>query len=203
MKLIKWLLIFLLIHLVLTDLADYSDVIHDGLNILADLGPQAKVVSLSFGLIFDIVMGMTKEDPNAKIIDAINDLGQKIESHLDYIKEEIKEIGLDILNEIKGGIYINGFGKDLDNLYTQLQLMTTTFNTINTSKIYTENEKLVETAYLIGNNRDWMMKGNMLFNLRELAEVISGNTFVDIEKRDLFKVIYDLNVLHSYFSGEA
>ena len=203
MKLIKWLLIFLLIHLVLTDLADYSDVIHDGLNILADLGPQAKVVSLSFGLIFDIVMGMTKEDPNAKIIDAINDLGQKIESHLDYIKEEIKEIGLDILNEIKGGIYINGFGKDLDNLYTQLQLMTTTFNTINTSKIYTENEKLVEIAYLIGNDGDWLKEGNMMFNLRNLAEVISGNTFVDIEKRDLFKVIYDLNVLHSYFSGEA
>ena len=203
MKLIKWLLIFLLIHLVLTSIADYSFAIHDGLNILADLGPQAKVVSLSLGLIFDIVMGMTKEDPNAKIIDAINDLGQKIESHLDYIKEEIKEIGLDILNEIKGGIYINGFGKDLDNLYTQLQLMTTTFNKINTSKIYTKNEKLVETAYLIGNNRDWMMKGNMLFNLRELAEVISGNTFVEMENRDLFKIIYDTNVKHSYFSGEA
>ena len=203
MKLIKLLLIFLLIHLVLTSIADYSFAIHDGLNILADLGPQAKVVSISLGLIFDIVMGMTKEDPNAKIIDAINDLGQKIESHLDYIKEEIKEIGLDILNEIKGGIYINGFGKDLDNLYTQLQLMTTTFNTINTSKIYTKNEKLVETAYLIGNNRDWMMKGNMLFNLRELAEVISGNTFVEMENRDLFKIIYDTNVKHSYFSGEA
>ena len=70
MKLIKLLLIFLLIHLVLTSIADYSFAIHDGLNILADLGPQAKIASLSLGFIFDIVMGMTKEDPNAKIIDS-------------------------------------------------------------------------------------------------------------------------------------
>ena len=203
MKLIKWLLIFLLIHLVLTSIADYSDAIHDGLDILAELGPEAKVISTAIGFIFDIVVGMDQQDPTAEIIDAINDLGQKIETHLDYLDEEIHKIGLDILNEILTSIYTEGFGKDLDNLYTQLKSMSTQFNTINTSKIYTENEKFVETAYLIGNNAAWITEGNVLFNLRKLAEVISGNTFVMIEKRDLFKVIYDESVRHSYFSGEA
>ena len=203
MKLIKWLLIFLLIHLVLTSIADYSDAIHDGLDILAELGPEAKVISTAIGFIFDIVVGMDQQDPTAEIIDAINDLGQKIETHLDYLDEEIHKIGLDILNEILTSIYTEGFGKDLDNLYTQLKSMSTQFNTINTSKIYTENEKFVETAYLIGNNAAWITEGNVLFNLRKLAEVISGNTFVMIKKRDLFKVIYDESVRHSYFSGEA
>jgi hypothetical protein len=187
----------------LTSIADYSDAIHDGLDILAVLGPQAEVISSAIGFIFDIVVGMDQKDPTAEIIDAINDLGQKIETHLDYLNEEIKKIGLDILNEILSGIYTQGFGKDLDNLYTQLKSMTTLFNKINASKIYTENEKLVETAYLIGNDADWLKEGNMMFNLKKLAEVISGNTFVEVAKRDLFKVIYDENVQHTYFSGEA
>ena len=90
MKLIKWLLIFLLIHLVLTGLADYSDVIHGGLDVLSKLGPEAEGISSAVGFIYDILAGIDKKDPTAEIIDAINDLGQKIETKLDYIEDEIR-----------------------------------------------------------------------------------------------------------------
>lgn len=202
MKGIKTLLIFIVMSMVLTDIADYSKIIHTGLTIIGKLNPKAKIATILIGAIFDFIVG-GGEDPNVQILKAIEDLRNEIVISLNNIEKEIGEIGLDILNEIKGSIYINGLGKELDILYSQLNIIANSMKTINQSTTYTEKEKLVEIAYLIGNNADWMKEGNMVFNIMKLAEVLAGNTFIEMENRDIYQIVYDANIPNSMFSGEA
>ena len=42
-----------------------------------------------------------------------------------------------------------------------------------------------------------------MFNIKKLGEVLSGNTFTDIQSRNFFQIIYEANTLKSLFSGEA
>ena len=43
---------------------------------------------------------------------------------------------------------------------------------------------------------------NIIFNLKNLALILSGQTFSDFQNRDLYQVLYDLNLKDWMFSGE-
>ena len=203
MKLKKQLLIFIFMSMVLVKIAEYATIIKDGLSLIGKLGPEAPVTSTVVSVIVDLVLSQDVADRNAALLNEINKLRQEIEIRLSYIEKEISNSKLDILNQIKSGVYINGLGRELDILYSQLNSNIKFFQSISESKAYTENEKSVEIAYLIGKNSDWIKEGNMMFNIRKLAEILSGNTFVDIEGRNLYQIIYNANIPRSLFSGEA
>lgn len=42
-----------------------------------------------------------------------------------------------------------------------------------------------------------------MFNIKKLGEVLSGNTFTDIQGRNFFEIIYEANTLKSLFSDEV
>ena len=172
-----------------------------GLNILSKAGTLGYISSFVLGFAWESTFAPDK-DPNKEMLKAINNARKEIISRLDEIEENIKLSKKDILNEIRGSNYVNGFGKSLDSLLIQINDLVDGFNANDNSKELTENEKIVENSFLIGNNADWIKKGNIIFNLKNLALVLSGQTFSDFQNRDLYQVLYDLNLKDWMFSGE-
>ena len=137
------------------------------------------------------------------MLEAIDELHRNIESHLERINKEIERLGIDVLNVIKTEIYVHGLGNDLDSLNDQIKEVVVNYESNRDSEVLSEKEKLVENAFLIGNNAEWLTTGNVMFNIKKLGEVLSGNTFTDIQSRNFFQIIYEENTLKSLFSGEA
>jgi len=137
------------------------------------------------------------------VLEEIDELHRNIESHLKRINKQIERLGVDVLNLIKTEIYVHGLGNDLDSLNDQIKDVVVTYESNRDSKVLSEKEKLVENAFLIGSNDKWITTGNVMFNIKKLGEVLSGNTFTDIQGRNFFEIIYEANTLKSLFSGEA
>ena len=199
------ILIFLLISLVITDDAANilvaKSTIDAGLGAIRQFVPGGQVIAGFLATFFDAVLKVDKPDPSKEIIKKLDDIENEIKNRLNLIENELKYLGKDIFERIKGTIYINSFGTDLNNLKTQIEFLVSTL-TINSNSL-THNEIIVENAFTIGNNKDWMQPGHMIFNLKNLADTLAGNTFSTAEPRDLYQIVYDNFVPDSLFSGEA
>lgn len=171
----------------------------NGLLFLSTTGHFGQRLNEEFGEMVEDFLGPPSLASSVK---AINNLRKEIISHLDEIEKNIKLSKKDILNEIEGRNYINGFGRSMDSLLNQINDLVDGFNANDNSKELTENEKIVENAFLIGNNAEWIKEGNIIFNLKNLALILSGQTFSDFQNRDLYQVLYDLNLKDWMFSGE-
>lgn len=201
------ILIFLLISLVITDDAANiliaKSTIDAGLGAIRQFVPGGQVIAGFLAPFFDAVLKVDKPDPNEEIIKKLDDIENEIKNRLNLIENEIKYLGKDIFERIKGTIYINSFGTDLNNLKTQIEFLVSTLTINSNSTKLTHNEIIVENAFTIGNNKDWMQPGHMIFNLKNLADTLAGNTFSTAEPRDLYQIVYDNFVPDNMFSGEA
>ena len=201
------ILIFLLISLVITDDAANiliaKSTIDAGLGAIRQFVPGGQVIAGFLATFFDAVLKVDKPDPSKEIIKKLDDIENEIKNRLNLIENEIKYLGKDIFERIKGTIYINSFGTDLNNLKTQIEFLVSTLTINSNSTKLTHNEIIVENAFTIGNNKDWMQPGHMIFNLKNLADTLAGNTFSTAEPRDLYQIVYDNFVPDNMFSGEA
>ena len=81
--------------------------------------------------------------------------------------------------------------------------MVSNLNTTINSKSYSNKEKIVESTFLIGNNVKWIDKGNIIFKLNNIADILSGNTYALTNHRDFYQIIYDSFITKRMFSGEV
>ena len=201
------ILIFLLIPLVITDDAANiliaKSTIDAGLGAIRQFVPGGQVIAGFLATFFDAVLKVDKPDPNEEIIKKLDDLESEIKNRLNLIENELKYLGKDIFERINGTIYINSFGSDLNNLKIQIEFLVSTLTINSNSAKLTHNEIIVENAFTIGNNKNWMQPGHMIFNLKNLADTLAGNTFSTAEPRDLYQIVYDNFVPDNMFSGEA
>ena len=201
------ILIFLLIPLVITDDAANiliaKSTIDAGLGAIRQFVPGGQVIAGFLATFFDAVLKVDKPDPSKELIKKLDDIENEIKNRLNLIENEIKYLGKDIFERIKGTIYINSFGTDLNNLKTQIEFLVSTLTINSNSTKLTHNEIIVENAFTIGNNKNWMQPGHMIFNLKNLADTLAGNTFSTAEPRDLYQIVYDNFVPDNMFSGEA
>ena len=119
---------------------------------------------------------MGKPDPNAVILEKLDSIRDEIMGRLVWIEEELKILKNDILNQITLTIYIISFGGKL-KLKNQIEGLVSNLNTTINSKSYSNKEKIVESAFFIGNNVKWIDKGNIIFKLNNIAFILSGNTY--------------------------
>ena len=201
------ILIFLLIPLVITDDAANiliaKSTIDAGLGAIRQFVPGGQVIAGFLAPFFDAVLKVDKPDPSKEIMKKLDDIEREIKNRLNLIENELIYLGKDIFERINGTIYINSFGTDLNNLETQIELLVLILTINSNSTKRTHNEIIVENAFTIGNNKDWMQPGHMIFNLKNLADTLAGNTFSTAEPRDLYQIVYDNFVPDSLFSGEA
>ena len=81
--------------------------------------------------------------------------------------------------------------------------MVSNLNTTINSKSYSNKEKIVESAFFNGNNVKWIDKGNIIFKLNNIADILSGNTYALTNHRDFYQIIYDSFITKRMFSGEV
>ena len=81
--------------------------------------------------------------------------------------------------------------------------MVSNLNTTINSKSYSNKEKIVESAFFIGNNVKWIDQGNIIFQLNNIADIFSGNTYALTNHRDFYQIIYDSFITKRMFSGEV
>ena len=201
------ILIFLLIPLVITDDAANiliaKSTIDAGLGAIRQFVPGGQVIAGFLAPFFDAVLKVDKPDPSKEIMKKLDDIERGIKNRLNLIENELKYLGKDIIERIKGTIYLNNFGTDIDNLKTQIEFLVSNLRTKSNSTKLTHNEIIVENAFTIGNDNNWMKEGNMIFNLKKFADKLAGNTFSTEEPRDLYQIVYDNFVPVNMFSGEA
>ena len=200
------ILLFLLIPLIITDDAEMlivKSTINSGIDAIRQFVPENQTIAGFLPPFFDAIFDMGQPDPNAVILERLNVLRDEIMSRLDRIENELKILNNNILNEIRGTIYISGLGYELNQLKARIEALVSTLNMIIDSKRYSNNEKIVEIVYLIGKHQEWMGEGNIVFNLKQLADILAGNFFSWTEQRDLYQFVYDSCIFNRMFSGEA
>ena len=200
------ILLFLLIPLIITDDAEMlivKSTINSGIAAIRQFVPENQTIAGFLPPFFDAIFDMGQPDPNAVILERLNVLRDEIMRRLDRIENELKILNNDILNEIRGTIYISGLGYELNQLKARIEALVSTLNMIIDSKRYSNNEKIVEIVYLIGKHQEWMGEGNIVFNLKQLADILAGNFFSSTEQRDLYQFVYDSCIFNRMFSGEA
>ena len=148
----KNIFIFLLIPFLISALDEkLKDSIYylskNGLLFLSTTGRYGQNLNKGFDEMVEDFLGPPSLASSVK---AINNLRKEIISHLDEIEKNIKLAKKDILNEIKGRNYIDGFGKSIDYLLNQINDLVDGFNANDNSKVLTENEKIVENAFQNG-----------------------------------------------------
>ena len=188
--------------LCITASADFisSAAFDGGMTAIEYFVPKGKIIS---GLLKPLLKKLLfPSEPDAALT-AINELKDEMNKRFDEVEKLIRDSKTDILNEIKDTTYTNGFGRDLDELYQQINTLAANMADNYASTKLTDNEKAVENAFLMGNNADWGKTGNIVFNINRLANVLSGQTFAELNNRDLYQVVYDSNVKNAMFSGEA
>ncbi len=201
------ILIFLLISLVITDDAANilitKSTIDAGIDAIRQFVPGGLVLAGFLAPFFDSILKEDKPDPNEEIIKKLDDLESEIKNRLNLIENELQYLGKDIFERINGTIYINSFGSDLNYFKAQIEFLSSTLTMNSNSAKLTHNEKIVKNAFVIGNNKNWTQPGHMIFNLKNLADTLAGNTFSTAEPRDLYQIVYDNFVPDNMFSGEA
>lgn len=66
---------------------------------------------------------------------------------------------------------------------------------------YTEEEKLVKLAMIVGNYESWTARGTFIKQLRAVASALMGQNYID--NKDMFTALYDTVKQNYQFSGEV
>ena len=198
--------LFLLIPLIIADDAEMliiKNTIDAGIDAIRQYVQENKVIAAFLTSFFDAIFDMDHPDPNAEILEKLNTLRDLIMNRLDQIENELEIRNKDILKGIDGTIYENSLGKELFKLKAQVEHLVSALNIIIKSKSYSNNEKIVENAYIIGSHQKWAEEGNIVFNFKKLSDILNGNYFSSTDQKDIFQIVYDSFVPNRMFSGEA
>ena len=198
--------LFLLIPLIIADDAEMliiKNTIDAGIDAIRQYVQENQVIAAFLTSFFDAIFDMDHPDPNAEILEKLNTLRDLIMNRLDQIENELEIRNKDILKGIGGTIYENSLSKELFKLKAQVEHLVSALNIIIKSKSYSNNEKIVENAYIIGSHQKWAEEGNIVFNFKKLSDILNGNYFSSTYQKDIFQIVYDSFAPNRMFSGEA
>ena len=183
--------LFLLIPLIIADDAEMliiKSTIDAGIDAIRQYVQENQVIAAFLTSFFDAIFDMDHPDPNAEILEKLNTLRDLIMNRLDQIENELEIRNKDILKGIDGTIYENSLGKELFKLKAQVEHLVSALNIIIKSKSYSNNEKIVENAYIIGSHQKWAEEGNIVFNFKKLSDILNGNYFSSTDQKIYFKL---------------
>jgi hypothetical protein len=172
-----------------------------GIACFGEFVPHGRAISPILEAIFSGCI-VKDPDPVDRLSDQIADMRREINSRLVSLEATVNRNTTVILNKIKNQTYINGFGSALDDLHTQASSIVTQINAFNNDNTLTDDERAVQIAALLENNADWTRSG-FVFNVKKIANALSGEVLADMDGRDLYQVLYDNEKADVMFSGEA
>ena len=132
------------------------------------------------------------------------DIKEVIEKGNEHLEDELIKGFAKTERDTDNYTTLKAYGTTLDKLAVYAKMRAEGINFILTNKNYSDIEKQVRIAELIGSSGDWYSgsnQGNIMKSLEAAALVFKGQSNVD--SRDIYNVIYEINKNSSLFSGEA
>ena len=132
------------------------------------------------------------------------DIKEVIEKGNEHLEDELIKGFAKTERDTDNYTTLKAYGATLDELAVYAKMRAEGINFILTNKNYSDIEKQVRIAELIGSSGDWYSgsnQGNIMKSLEAAALVFKGQSNVD--SRDIYNVIYEINKNSSLFSGEA
>lgn len=132
------------------------------------------------------------------------DIKEVIEKGNEHLEDELIKGFAKTERDTDNYTTLKAYGATLDKLAVYAKMRADGINSILTNKNYSDIEKQVRIAELIGSSGDWYSgsnQGNIMKSLEAAALVFKGQSNVD--SRDIYNVIYEINKNSSLFSGEA
>ncbi|MBO4900452.1 MAG: hypothetical protein J5509_09180 [Lachnospiraceae bacterium] len=132
------------------------------------------------------------------------DIKEVIEKGNEHLEDELIKGFAKTERDTDNYTTLKAYGATLDELAIYAKMRAEGINSILTNKNYSDIEKQVRIAELIGSSGDWYSgsnQGNIMKSLEAAALVFKGQSNVD--SRDIYNVIYEINKNSSLFSGEA
>ena len=136
--------------------------------------------------ILDSFFETDNPDPNEVVLGKIYSLREEIMSRLAQIENELENLNYDILDRIRGDNYIYGFGYYINSLKDQIENSVSILTNHNNTNRLSKYDKIVESAYYIGINKQWIKQEHIILNLKNVADTLSGQSFSMNEQRDLY-----------------
>ena len=138
---------------------------------------------------------------------SVSKFREEMDTRLNKFEREMSDEIEAALNEIKNDIFVNGVGAELDTLHTQVRGrsgIAKKIKAINSDDSMSDEVKAIETAYLIGNDKDWNETKNVIYRFKIVGDLLAGKrTYRDTNGRNLYQVLYDEAARNSMMSGEA
>lgn len=132
------------------------------------------------------------------------DIKEVIEKGNEHLEDELIKGFAKTERDTDNYTTLKAYGATLDELAVYAKMRAEGINSTLTNKNYSDIEKQVRIAELIGSSGDWYSgsnQGNIMKSLEAAALVFKGQSNVD--SRDIYNVIYEINKNSSLFSGEA
>lgn len=136
--------------------------------------------------------------------DEKTDIEKIIENGNKELKNELVAGFKDTRDNIDNYGTLKCYGERLDDFTDYALLRADGIKTYQESERLSELEKKVWIANLIGSSDEWYTganNGNILKSMKSASEVFKGEK--DVDSRDLYNVIYEINQKDSLFTGEA
>lgn len=192
-----------------------------GVDFVGDLIPGGKTIGpllTALGEIFGIKSD--KDTSSKELLKQLDDVNKKIatmssditsfrmemDTRLNELEKNMYAEIEDALNVINNDVFTDGVGAELDTLHTQVSGrngIARKIDTINEDSEMSDEEKAIEIAYLIGNDKDWNETQNALYRFKHIGELLAGQTYRDTKGRNLYQVLYDNAASNSKLSGEV
>ena len=119
-------------------------------------------------------------------------LREEINAQLTEIKNEIANSTAFLAESFNNTLLTNSFGQGIDSLHTSAYEIAGRINDIRRANI-SENDKLVRIAAQIGSNNEWgKNEDNFVHRISNVRAVLKGDTFADLQGRDIYQILYDL-----------
>ena len=174
------------------------------------LSPVLSALGKLFGITASNGPSLTQvSDQVSALSKNLQEFRQEMNLQLNSLSISVKNID-DKLNTIKDTqFFVNGVGSEFDKLHTMIgdssgkRGFAAQLELINSNSAKDANQKAIETAYLIGDNRMWETSGSFMFIFNNINDLMSGKTYRDMQGRNLYQVLNDEAVRHCMFTGEV
>ena len=125
------------------------------------------------------------------LMDRFDSLEKNLNNAMD---DQTKEL----INAMQDAFTAGTYRSDMKNLSDTVDIATA----INTdSDKYTEEDRLVQLAMVVGNSELWNVEGSFIKELKQVGTDLIGKNYLD--NRSMFKMLIDVNKKNYQFYGEA
>lgn len=163
-------------------------------------------ILVNIGILDEASAGISMSD----LMDGINSIKDDLKSmrndlnkQIDELKQAIAKDNKKILEHITDQSFVGNLGSLLNDLHSSSKNAAAQIDTFLADSSLSAQDKEVEIAALIERSSDWIKPSSYMNEFSVVGEILSGKSFVNLDQRSLYQIVYDYYRDDGILSGEA